>query len=97
MGPWPVLALRDAMDQGDLAKAREITFEITDSYDGPMNLQWRETAAKLAIGAAGYVQPGPLRPPFVEIPAEVQERIRKRAQYWTELCARYRPLVQARA
>ncbi|HZS00852.1 MAG TPA: dihydrodipicolinate synthase family protein [Chloroflexota bacterium] len=96
MGPWPVLALRDAMAQGDLARAREITFEITDAYDAPMNLQWRETAAKLAIGAAGYVQPGPLRPPFLEIPAEVQERIQKRARYWTELCAKYRPRVEAR-
>ena len=31
-----------------------------------MNLSWRETAAKIAIRLAGYVDPGPLRPPFLE-------------------------------
>ncbi len=33
----------------------------------------RETAAKLAIAMAGTVEPGPLRPPFLDIPAEVIE------------------------
>ena len=62
-----------------------------------MNRQWRETAGKLAIGAAGHVAPRPLRPPFLEIPAEVQERTQKRARYWTELCAKYRPAGAAAA
>ncbi len=35
------------------------------------NLSWRETGSKLAIAMAGYVDPGPLRPPFLEIPADV--------------------------
>jgi dihydrodipicolinate synthase/N-acetylneuraminate lyase len=96
MGPWPVLALRDAVAQGNRTRAREITFEITEVHEAPMDLRWRETAAKLAIAAAGYIAPGPLRPPFLEIPTEVRERAHKRAQHWTQLCAKYRPLVQAR-
>ena len=35
------------------------------------NLSWRETASKLGIGMAGYVEPGPLRAPFLDIPQEV--------------------------
>ena len=39
---------------------------------------------------SGYVDPGPLRPPFVEIPAEVTERMRQRVERWTQVCAKYR-------
>ncbi len=54
----------------------------------------RATARKISIRYAGYCDPGPLRPPFVEIPAAVDERARRRAAYWTELCAKYRPQVE---
>lgn len=91
MGPWPVTALRDAVARGDWETAKEITFAITDVHETPMDLRWRETGFKLALGYAGYVDPGPLRPPFVVVPPEVQERMRQRAAYWTELAARYRP------
>jgi hydratase-aldolase len=89
MGPSPVTALRDAVAAGDMERARQITFEITDVHEAPMDLRWRETAFKLAIGYAGYVDPGPLRPPFVVIPQEVQDRMRARANYWTALAAKY--------
>ncbi|SRR5579883_595820 len=97
MGPAPVLRLRDAMAAGDLDTAQQVTFEITDAYEGPPQLQWRETAAKLAIGHAGYCTPGPLRPPFLTIPPEVQERVRARAKYWNGLCEKYQPQVAGRA
>jgi len=95
MGPWPVLRLRDAIAQGDVATAKQIICEITTVHEGPPNLQWRETAAKLASRYAGYCDPGPLRPPFVVIPPEVEERARARARYWNELCAKYRPQAAA--
>ena len=40
---------------------------------------------------AGYVEPGPLRPPFLEIPAEVTEAQKKRVERWQRLCAKYAP------
>jgi dihydrodipicolinate synthase/N-acetylneuraminate lyase len=96
-GPWPLLRLRDAVAAGDTATARQIILELGSDGDGPPNLSWRETARKISIRYAGYCDPGPLRPPFVEIPAAVDERARRRAAYWTELCTKYRPQVEALA
>ena len=61
----------------------------------PANLSWRETAAKIAIRMAGYVDPGPLRPPFVEVPAEVTERMKLRVERWHKVCAKYRAIAPA--
>jgi dihydrodipicolinate synthase/N-acetylneuraminate lyase len=97
LGPWPILALRDAISRGDHALAQQITQEITPKVSGPPDLQWRENSSKLAAEFSGYCKPGPLRPPFVEIPPEVVERARNRAAYWQELCAKYRSKVAARA
>jgi dihydrodipicolinate synthase/N-acetylneuraminate lyase len=96
MGPWPQLALRDAVKRGALETAKAITLDIVPPNQPPPSLSWRETAAKIAIRMAGYVDPGPLRPPFVEIPPEVTERMRQRAERWTKLCAKYRALAPAK-
>jgi dihydrodipicolinate synthase/N-acetylneuraminate lyase len=96
MGPWPQLALRDAVARGDLAAAKAITLDIVPPNQPPASLSWRETASKIAIRMSGYVDPGPLRPPFVEIPADVTERMRQRVERWKALCAKYRALVPAK-
>jgi dihydrodipicolinate synthase/N-acetylneuraminate lyase len=93
-GPWPLLRLRNAIAESDTATARQIVLELGPGGDGPPPLSWRETMLKIAIRYAGYCDPGPLRPPFVQIPAAVDERARRRAAYWTELCAKYRPQVE---
>ena len=91
MGPWPMLALYDAVVSGDRAAAREIMFELSPVLAmRNKNLAWRETAAKIAIRCAGYCDPGPLRPPFVEIPPEVDAAQKKRAEKWNKLCEKYR-------
>jgi dihydrodipicolinate synthase/N-acetylneuraminate lyase len=95
MGPWPLLALRDAVRRGDWKAAKAITLEIAPPGSRKANLSWRETGAKLAIGMAGYVEPGPLRPPFLEIPQDVLETQRKRVERWQRLCAKYAPAYQA--
>jgi dihydrodipicolinate synthase/N-acetylneuraminate lyase len=97
MGPWPHLALRDAVKRGDREAAKAITLEIVPPNPPPANLSWRETAAKIAIRMAGYVDPGPLRPPFVEIPPEVTERMRQRVERWKQVCAKYRSRAPAEA
>lgn len=88
MGPWPQLALRDAVKRGDRAAAREITLDIMPPT-APLDLSWRETASKIGIRMAGYVDPGPLRPPFVEIPPVVIEKQKQRIENWKKLCAKY--------
>jgi dihydrodipicolinate synthase/N-acetylneuraminate lyase len=95
MGPWPQLALRDAVAQKDDARANAITLDMTPAGGGPKNPAWRETAAKVAIRYAGYVDPGPLRPPFVEVPAEIDEAQKKKAARWQTLCAKYRETAMA--
>lgn len=96
MGPWPQFALRDAIRAGDVARAQSITADLKAQRDGgPPNLSWRETASKIAVRMAGYVDPGPLRPPFVEIPDDVVEKQRARVAYWKTLCDKYRPKAAA--
>lgn len=93
MGPWPQLALRDAVRDGRINTARVITLDIVPPGMPAPSLSWRETASKIAVRMAGYVDPGPLRPPFVEIPAEVTERMHKRVARWHKVCEKYRPAM----
>jgi hydratase-aldolase len=102
MAPWPMLRLRDAVEKGDQAAAESIQ---RDLYPGgvptpvhgapPPDLTWRETLSKIAIGFAGYCDPGPLRPPFVEIPDDVMERAKARAAQWQALGRKYGPVGAA--
>ena len=95
MGPWPQFALRDAVARGDIKTAKAIILEIAPQGTRKANLSWRETASKLGIGMAGYVDPGPLRAPFLEIPEEVLAAQRKRVARWKQLCAKYSPAYEA--
>jgi dihydrodipicolinate synthase/N-acetylneuraminate lyase len=95
MGPWPFLALRDAVARGDLAAATAITLDLAPPVTRKPDMSWRETASKIAIAMAGYVEPGPLRPPFLEIPADVTEAQKKRVERWQRLCAKYRGAYEA--
>jgi dihydrodipicolinate synthase/N-acetylneuraminate lyase len=96
MGPWPQLALREAIRAGDISRAEAITADLRAQRDGGApNLSWRETASKIGVRMAGYVDPGPLRPPFIEIPDEIIEKQRIRVAYWKTLCEKYRPKVAA--
>lgn len=96
MGPWPQLALRDAISAGDVARAQEITADLRAQREGgPPNLSWRETASKIAVRMAGYVDPGPLRPPFVEIPHDIIAKQGARVAYWETICDKYRPKAAA--
>lgn len=91
MGPAPLLLLREAITSGDNELARALTLELTTAYEGPEppDVRWRETQAKVAIRHAGYVNPGPLRHPFVEIPKTVDESALAFAKRWKKLCEKY--------
>ncbi len=95
MGPWPLLYLRDAVARGDIDAAIRVTMDLAGMTTGPKNLSWRETGSKLSCKFAGYVDPGPLRPPFVEVPDEVIAQQKAKAKRWGELCDKYRTPVPA--
>ena len=97
MGPWPQLALRDAVARGDRKLAEDITLDLLPPPGAPVNLSWRETGSKIATQAAGYVDCGPLRPPFLTIPEDVIDRQKKRAERWKTLCAKYQAAPSAKA
>ena len=94
MGPWPVLRLRDACLAGDWETAKEICLELEAAHRAPGRpgeIFWRENSAKLAMNAAGYCSPGPLRPPFRVVPPEIIEHAKQMAVSWKKLCAKYPP------
>lgn len=88
MGPWPLFALRDAVSRGDLKAARALTFELAPPGTTKIDFSWRETSSKIATRYAGYVDPGPLRPPFLEVPPEVDAGARRKADRWQAICNR---------
>lgn len=92
MGPEPLICMKRAVDNGDLAKAREVVKDMSRNRDYTSDLSWRETGHKIAVRAAGYVDPGPLRPPFLEVPDEVVKQLERRASYWRTLCEKYAPV-----
>lgn len=92
MGPWPLFALRDAMKRGDIETATKITLEMSTMLDGA-DMTWREAGLKIGARYAGYVDPGPTRPPFAEVPPEIDAAQKKKAERWNALCDRYRVAV----
>ena len=95
MGPWPVLYLRDLIERGENEEAQRVIGELMGSGGGGRLGPDESSAGKLSHELAGYVKPGPNRPPFLEVPDSAVERAKARAAYWTGLCDKYRPLVEA--
>jgi trans-o-hydroxybenzylidenepyruvate hydratase-aldolase len=91
MGPEPIVRLKQAVDDGDTETAREIVKDILKHREYARDLSWREMGHKLGICYAGYVDPGPLRPPFVKVPESVHEQLKRRAAHWRSLCEKYAP------
>jgi 4-(2-carboxyphenyl)-2-oxobut-3-enoate aldolase len=95
MGPWPVLRLRDCIAGGKDEQALEVVKELLGTGTGGRPDASEGTAGKTGIEHAGYIKPGPNRPPFLHLSEAAVERAGKRAAYWKGLCEKYRPLVEA--
>jgi trans-o-hydroxybenzylidenepyruvate hydratase-aldolase len=94
LGPWPVLHLRDACRAGDWETAKQICLDMAAANKAPgggEDLHWRENSAKIAMNEAGYCSPGPLRPPFRNVPPNVIESAKQMATSWKKLCEKYPP------
>jgi dihydrodipicolinate synthase/N-acetylneuraminate lyase len=90
MGPWPILQLRDACLAADWEAARSIAEEIFANDTPGTDPRYRELQLKIAVQAAGYCDPGPLRAPFWELPDDVVASARSRGERWSELAEHYR-------
>jgi dihydrodipicolinate synthase/N-acetylneuraminate lyase len=96
MGPWPIIRLRDAVQAGDYELAQDIIISLMGSGGGgPQDLTFRENSAKISARSAGYCDPGPLRPPFVNVPEAVAARAKQRAEEWQVLNASHQPVRTA--
>ena len=96
MGPKPSIALIDAIRANDMDKAKLISEEILLACEtflpphvfpvfGSYNIQLE----KLRIQAAGYSDPGPIRPPYNVTPDDLAEGARECGRRWAELVKKY--------
>lgn len=85
-GPEPFVKLVALVKAGRLEEARQLAHDVffveNDYCD---DLRWRETGHKVVQRYCGYIDPGPLRRPYVHIPPEVDALFRRRATYWKAL------------
>jgi dihydrodipicolinate synthase/N-acetylneuraminate lyase len=95
-GPWPVLAVYDAVVDGDVNRAKRIIAEVSGGRAGRGEEGEGGRAGHERHEYAGYVAFGPPRPPFSFNMADTEEKARKGAAGWLELCEKYRPEVEAR-
>ena len=94
MGPGPALAIMNAVKSGDqnkidlYAKAIAWSGAPVDAMikDPEVFAKFNIQIEKIRIGAAGYCKPGPMRPPYNDIPAEMAEAARECGRRWAELC-----------
>ncbi|MDZ7701507.1 MAG: dihydrodipicolinate synthase family protein [Halobacteriales archaeon] len=95
-GPAPTLALVDALEAGDWARAVELTRRMAWSFEtffpgGDMETFGRHTVSivKARMAAAGFLEPGPVRPPDPHTPEAYLEGGREAGRRWRELVEEY--------
>ena len=94
-GPWPIMALMDAVVDGDVEKAKEVTRDLTTGPGGDEDARMRRGRA--AYEFSDYIKVGPSRAPHsFGINEETTEKAKKGAARWAKLCTKYRPQVEAR-
>ena len=99
MGPWPVLRGYQAVVDGDTETAKRIMKEISGRDGSGLSggrdpLLQEGGSGRTPQELAGYIKPGPARPPHFE--AHVgDERAQAWADRWLKLCEKYRPEVEA--
>jgi len=98
MGPQPSIALMKAIEQNDKEAAKAISMDIAWANEvideiisdptvfASYNIQFE----KARISAAGYCNPGPVRPPYNFLPKEIRGKCEENGKRWTEICIKYR-------
>lgn len=95
-GPSPTLALMAALEARDWERAAEISGRMAWSFEtffprGDMEAFGRHTVSivKARMAAAGFLEPGPVRPPDPNTPSEYLEGGREAGRRWQELVAEF--------
>ena len=96
MGPQPSVALMDAIQARDWARAEQVADDIAWASETFMPPGGEEEFAayniqleKIRFDAAGYCKAGPIRPPYNVIPEHLAEGARECARRWRTLCEKY--------
>jgi dihydrodipicolinate synthase/N-acetylneuraminate lyase len=96
MGPRPVHRIIDAVAAGDRAEIERRSADIAWAHEpiepilanpevfASYNIQ----VEKARMEAAGYCSPGPVRPPYADMPEEYDAASRECGRRWRELCDR---------
>jgi len=97
MGPQPSIALMKAIERNDKEAAKLISMDIAWANEvideiiadpitfASYNIQFE----KARISAAGYCNPGPVRPPYNFLPEEIRIKCEENGKRWTEICSKY--------
>lgn len=95
-GPAPTLALMAALDARDWERAAAISDRMAWSFEtffphGDMETFGRHTVSivKARMAAAGFLNPGPVRPPDPKTPTAYLEGGREAGRRWRELVDEY--------
>ncbi len=103
-GPAPHLELRDRLLRGDLEGARDVASDLGAASqgffpDGSFALfsRYNIQLEKIRINAAGYIDAGPCRPPYVHCPGDYADGARVSAQRFAQLDADYRAVDRSGA
>lgn len=96
-GPEPVMAMMDALGAGEWDRAMELSEGMAHSFEpffppGGMEAFSRHTPAivKARMAEAGFLDPGPVRPPNPKTPEAYLEGGRESGRRWRDLVAAVR-------
>jgi dihydrodipicolinate synthase/N-acetylneuraminate lyase len=91
-GPTPTLEMVDALDDGNWQRAVKLSERMAHTFEtffpeGDMEVFSYHTPAlaKARMGEAGFMEPGPVRPPNSETPERYIEGARESGRRWREL------------
>jgi dihydrodipicolinate synthase/N-acetylneuraminate lyase len=96
MGPQPSVALMDAILANDMDRAKMISEQMMEAtkpflppHAFPVFASYNLQLERLRIAAAGYCDPGPIRPPCNVIPEDLATGARECGHLWAELVKQY--------
>ena len=95
MGPQPTIALMKALASKDTERAKAINEDIkwaNETFIPPDPVEWDRLnlqLEKLRFAAAGYCNPGPIRPPYHLVPEHHKANAAECGRRWAELVEKY--------
>lgn len=101
MGPHPGIALMNAIEAGDMTRAKEVSDEIhwagepirpfTSSVE--VFAQFNIQIEKVRMNASGYVKAGAMRPPYNYMPKDMEEAAMENGRRHAELEKKYAAIM----